>query len=132
MCPSCEQLTGLVRAELAEAEQEVEELQTQVQALDAAQQEVALLALDRAPGLVRSRFAFETTVGFDADRWKTMRNNARKRARKTLDAPIVASDIDAEAVEAARANAETAGVAHLIDFHVADFAAAQLWFRRQL
>jgi putative N6-adenine-specific DNA methylase len=88
--------------------------------------EAILVALDRAPGLLRTRFGFEHVAGFDAAAWKTMRNAARKRAGRALPAPVVASDLDPRAVEAARRNAETAGVAHLVEFHVADFAEAPL------
>ena len=88
--------------------------------------EAALIALDRAPGLLRLGFGFERTAGLDEEAWKSMRSAVRARARKSLDAPIVASDIDAEAVEAARRNALTAGVEHLIEFHVGDFAETPL------
>jgi putative N6-adenine-specific DNA methylase len=88
--------------------------------------EAALIALDRAPGLLRSRFGLSHVRGLDEDRWTALRAEARKRARRNIGHPIVASDLDEQAIEAARRNAETAGVAHLIDFHVADFADAPL------
>ncbi len=84
--------------------------------------EAALIALDRAPGLLRLGFAFERTLGLDAERWKRMRSEVRNRARKTIDAPIIATDSDPAAIEAARANALTAGVEHLIEFDTCDFA----------
>jgi putative N6-adenine-specific DNA methylase len=86
--------------------------------------EAALLALDRAPGLLRPVFGFSHVLGFDETRWNAMRASARRRAKRSLPAPIVASDVDEKAIEAARRNAETAGVTHLVEFHVADFAAA--------
>jgi putative N6-adenine-specific DNA methylase len=88
--------------------------------------EAALIAQNRAPGSLRANFGFTHVRGFDEDRWKAMRREARKRTRRTLSVPIVATDLDPEAVGAARRNAETAGVAHLIDFGVHDFAAAPL------
>lgn len=88
--------------------------------------EAALIALDRAPGLLRPTFGFMHVRGFDDRRWSALRAAARKRGRGTLGAPIIASDVDDRAVEAARRNAETAGVAHLIEFHVCDFAATPL------
>ncbi|MHC4303885.1 MAG: THUMP domain-containing class I SAM-dependent RNA methyltransferase [Planctomycetota bacterium] len=88
--------------------------------------EAALIALGRAPGLLRSKFGFEHVLGFEENRWSGLRAAARRRAGKTLGVPIVASDLDERAVDAARRNAETAGVAHLIEFHVADFATAPL------
>ena len=86
--------------------------------------EAALIALGRAPGLLRPRFGFMSVRGFDAARWEAMRTAARKAARRELPAPILASDIDDRAVEAARRNAETAGVDRLIRFDVADFETA--------
>ena len=88
--------------------------------------EAALIALDRAPGLLRSTFGFEHVRGFDEKHWSALRAAARRRARKTPSVPIVASDLDERAVAAARRNAETAGVAHLIEFYEADFASAPL------
>ncbi len=88
--------------------------------------EAALLALDRAPGLLRSSFGFQHVCGFDEKRWSAMRAAARRRSRKDPGVPIIASDLDDRAVEAARRNAETAGVAHLIEFRVSDFAACPL------
>jgi putative N6-adenine-specific DNA methylase len=88
--------------------------------------EAALIAMDRAPGLLRSRFGFEHVLGFDEDRWTALRSAVRRRAGKTPGVPIIASDLDDRAIEAARRNAETAGVTHLIEFHVADFATAPL------
>jgi putative N6-adenine-specific DNA methylase len=52
-----------------------------------------------------------------------MRNDARKAVRK--DKPqkrIIATDIDPQAITAATQNAKTAGVEHLIEFDVCDFA----------
>ncbi len=88
--------------------------------------EAALIGLDRAPGLLRSSFALNHVLGFEAGAWSAVRAGVRRRARKDLGVPIVASDIDRRAIEAAQRNAETAGVAHLIDFHVADFASAPM------
>jgi len=88
--------------------------------------EAALIALDRAPGLLRSRFGFESILGFEAETWSGLRAAARRRSRRALDVRITASDIDELAIAAARRNAETAGVAHLIDFHVCDFASTPM------
>jgi putative N6-adenine-specific DNA methylase len=84
--------------------------------------EAALIATDRAPGLLRLGFGFEHLRGYDRSVFDEIRTQVRKRGRKTTAAPIIASDIDPRAVEAARRNAQTAGVEHLIDFRVCDFA----------
>ena len=90
--------------------------------------EAALIASKRAPGLLRSNYGFMHMRYFDEPAWKQMRTDALKKSKQRggkagfKPAPIIATDIDAEAVEAARKNAMTAGVSHLIDFEVCDFA----------
>lgn len=88
--------------------------------------EAALLATGRPPGLLRSNFGLLHHKAFDAEAWKVLRLEARKVRRQEDVAPIIASDIDERAVAAARRNAETAGVHHLITFEVCDFAATPL------
>ncbi len=84
--------------------------------------EAALIASGRPPGLLRGNFGFMHRKGFDSDAWQSMRRAAKKIRNKGVIAPIIASDIDAGAIEAARKNAETAGVHHMIRFDVCDFA----------
>lgn len=84
--------------------------------------EAALITSGRAPGLLRGNFGFMHHRSFDADAFKTLRIAARKLRSSRQPAPIVASDIDPRAVEAARRNAETAGVLHLVEFQTCDFA----------
>jgi len=90
--------------------------------------EGALIASKRVPGLLRSNYGFMHMKYFDEPAWQQMRKAALKQSKArggkaavTL-APIIASDIDPKAVEAARKNAMTAGVAHLIEFDICDFA----------
>lgn len=84
--------------------------------------EAALIATNRAPGLLRANYSFMHTLLHDEDIWQPMRAKARKQSRSRDIPPIVASDIEAEAINAARLNAQTAGVEQLIDFHTCDFA----------
>jgi len=90
--------------------------------------EAALIASKRPPGLLRSNYGFMHTKCFDEAKWRQMRGEAlkasKRRGGKAAFRPgrIVATDIDAEAVEAAGKNAATAGVGHLIEFDVCDFA----------
>lgn len=87
--------------------------------------EAALIASCRACGLLRSNFSFMHAKGFDPDVWKQLRVDARKQGNKQKPktiAPIIATDIDPKAIEAARKNAMTAGVDQMIDFKVCDFA----------
>jgi len=90
--------------------------------------EAALIASRRSPGLLRSNYGFMHLKYFDGQKWRQMRSEALKKSKSRggkadfKPAPIIATDIDAGAVEAARKNAMTAGVSHLIDFDVCDFA----------
>jgi putative N6-adenine-specific DNA methylase len=89
--------------------------------------EGALIASHRAPGLMRSNYAFMHTLLYDEPAWQQMRTEAGKQSKKRgktefKPARIVATDIDPEAVRSAQRNAMTAGVDHLIDFKVCDFA----------
>ena len=84
--------------------------------------EAALLASGRPPGLLRSNFGFTHHKDFDDEAWQALRREVKKIRSKANPAPIVATDHDPKAVDAARRNAETAGVHHLIEFGVCDFA----------
>jgi putative N6-adenine-specific DNA methylase len=84
--------------------------------------EAALIALDRAPGLQREHFAFEHLLGFDPKHWEAIRKRARSSGRRKIDGRIIATDISADAIVAARKNAIAAGIEHLIEFSVCDFA----------
>ena len=90
--------------------------------------EAALITSKRAPGLLRSNYGFMHMKYFDEPAWREMRSEALKKSKTRggkagfQPARIIATDIDAQAVEAARKNAMTAGVSHLIDFDVCDFA----------
>ena len=77
--------------------------------------EGALLARRIAPGLASAdrsprRYAFQEWPDFDARLWGDSVARAAGEILPAAPAPILASDRDAGAVEAARANAERAGV----------------------
>lgn len=85
--------------------------------------EAALMAMNKPPAMLRSNFGFTHLKIFNEEIWKQMRNDARKAIRKgKLQKCIIATDIDPDAVAAAKQNAKTAGVEHLIEFDVCDFA----------
>ncbi|MGH7625827.1 MAG: THUMP domain-containing class I SAM-dependent RNA methyltransferase [Gemmatimonadaceae bacterium] len=77
--------------------------------------EGALLSRRIAPGIRRS-FACVQWPGADTRAWQALLDRAHGAALPRSRAPILASDRDAGAVEAARANAERAGVAGDIEF----------------
>jgi putative N6-adenine-specific DNA methylase len=84
--------------------------------------EAALAGLNRAAGILRDNFGFMHLKGFKESLWNDLRAQAKKEAKKTLDCRIIATDIRREAVEAAKKNAATAGVEHLIEFAVCDYS----------
>ncbi len=84
--------------------------------------EAALIALERAPGLLRSNFGFMHLKGFDEPSWKVLRRKIRAEAKDRLNGRIVATDISQQSVEAAKKNAMTAGVDRFIEFGVCDFS----------
>ena len=84
--------------------------------------EAALLAQGRAPGLLRSNYGFMHLSGFDAEAWQKIRAAARALPKQPLTGRIIATDMSAEAIEAAQQNARTAGVEQLIEFQTCDFA----------
>ncbi|HON58677.1 MAG TPA: class I SAM-dependent RNA methyltransferase [Smithella sp.] len=84
--------------------------------------EAALMALGRAPGLLRDRFGFMFIKEFPEDEWRRLRQEARALALKSLPVKIIATDIDRRAVSAARKNAQAAGVENFIDFRVCHFS----------
>ena len=88
--------------------------------------EGALMAADVAPGLMRhGSLPPSRWLGFDKSAWKTIQSEARDREAAGLAAlkPVIhGSDIDPTAIQAARENAEVAGVAHAIRFTRADVA----------
>jgi len=89
--------------------------------------EAALIAMNKPAGSLRSNFAFKHVKGFDEQIWKDVRNEIRKTIRSdALRKRIIATDIDERAIYAAKQNAKTAGVEHLIEFGVCDFAETEV------
>lgn len=83
--------------------------------------EGALIASRRAPGILRQNFGFMHLLGFDLSAFEKQREEFKKAARQEAAGRIIATDIRPEAVEAARQNARTAEVEHLIEFQTCDF-----------
>ncbi|MBN2212368.1 MAG: hypothetical protein JW709_13300, partial [Sedimentisphaerales bacterium] len=88
--------------------------------------EAALLALNKPAGSLRSNYAFKHIKGFEEAAWDQVRLDARQNIKKGSPAPIIATDIDPVAIDAARQNARTAGVEHFIEFAICDFAATTI------
>ena len=86
--------------------------------------EAAMMARKIPPGLER-KFAFLDWPGADATRWNALVSHARAQIAGRSTPPIAASDRDAGAIEAARSNAERAGVANDIQFTVQPLSGAK-------
>jgi 23S rRNA G2445 N2-methylase RlmL len=84
--------------------------------------EAALLATDKSPGLFRMNYSFMHILGYEEEVFFEERRKLKEKAKKEIDFKIVATDISEDAVDISRRNAKTAGVDHLIDFEVCDFA----------
>ncbi|HNX91794.1 MAG TPA: class I SAM-dependent RNA methyltransferase [Candidatus Omnitrophota bacterium] len=84
--------------------------------------EAALIALNKAPGLLRSNYALTHLKNFDKEYWQSLRKDTLALARKKTDLRIIATDISPKAIDAAIKNAKTCGVDHLIEFKACDFA----------
>ncbi|MDR3696598.1 THUMP domain-containing protein [Mucilaginibacter sp.] len=84
--------------------------------------EAALLATDKCPGLFRMNYGFMHIMGYDETVFFTERRKLKDKAKKEIGFKIIATDISDDAVDIAQKNAKTAGVEHLIDFSVCDFA----------
>jgi putative N6-adenine-specific DNA methylase len=84
--------------------------------------EAALLATDKYPGLFRMNYGFMHIIGYDEQVFFVERRKLKDKSKKDISFKIVASDISEDAVDVSQRNAKTAGVDHLIEFHVCDFA----------
>jgi 23S rRNA (guanine2445-N2)-methyltransferase / 23S rRNA (guanine2069-N7)-methyltransferase len=83
--------------------------------------EAALLALNKAPGLSRERFAFESWPGHRETMWQQLKIEA-KAAEKPLPNSIqfYGSDTDERALAKAKQNAAKAGISSITQFSYAD------------
>ena len=83
--------------------------------------EAALIATNRAPGLLRNYYAFMHLLGYDVDMYEKERTKLDEQITEIPGLTIIATDISERAIEISKINAEVAGVAHLIQFEVCDF-----------
>ncbi|WP_114750589.1 THUMP domain-containing class I SAM-dependent RNA methyltransferase [Pleomorphovibrio marinus] len=83
--------------------------------------EAALMASNRFPGLYRDEFAFMHITGYDDKDYRQLKKQVYLQVDDNNPPTIIASDYSQRAINAARMNAETAGVDHLIQFETCDF-----------
>ena len=104
--------------------------------------EATMMAMNRAPGLLKGHFAFQSIKGYEkiipgekapnvaprqtfgaspAQIWKEMVMEAKSQEDDSRMPRIIATDISPEAVDNAHSNAICAGVAQYIEFGACDF-----------
>jgi len=88
--------------------------------------EAALLATNTGPGLFRLNYAFMHLIGFDEDIYLAERGKLEQQINELPGLRIIATDHNERAIENAKKNAKAAGVAHLIEFQVCDFADTEI------
>jgi putative N6-adenine-specific DNA methylase len=84
--------------------------------------EAALLATNKKPGLFRMNYGFMHILGYDEEVFLAERKKLKDQSKRQLPFKIIATDISEDSIDIAIKNAMTAGVDHLIDFDVCDFA----------
>lgn len=84
--------------------------------------EAAMIACDKAPGMLRDYWGFLGWKQHDATTWNALINEAQQRFDRGLKkAPkIIALDKDEKVLELGRANSERAGFGEVIEFYRAD------------
>lgn len=83
--------------------------------------EAALMACGVPPGKFRDNFGFMHVRSYDEFAWSKLVKEAVSKVKENLNFKIIASDIDKKAIDAAKRNADAAGVFDLIDFKICDF-----------
>ena len=83
--------------------------------------EAALLAINKAPGLIRKNFGFMHVNFYDEFKWNKMRKEAEKAVNLNNKPLILANDMDEQAIRATKENAQLAGVDHHIAYNLGDF-----------
>lgn len=88
--------------------------------------EAAMIALNKAAGLLKDNYAFMHLKGYDDSVWQKIRSEIKNKSLKSFNGRIIATDISGEAIYAAKQNAKTAGVDHLIEFAQCDFTETEI------
>lgn len=90
--------------------------------------EAALMQQNTYPGLLRDNYSFMHIKSYQSGIWRRLRQDIRLNQQSRRDAMknIIATDSNPDAVAAAKKNARLAGVDHLIQFRVCDFAETQV------
>jgi putative N6-adenine-specific DNA methylase len=83
--------------------------------------EAVMMATNRFPGLFRDHYAFMHIQGYNAKIFNQLKEELESKIKVVPNLNVIASDISEQAVLFSKENAETAGVADLIQFEICDF-----------
>lgn len=78
--------------------------------------EAAMMALNIAPGTLRTRFGFQNWLNFKKDVWDRLVTESLDAEKEDLDFQLYGYDIDRQVISKAKVNAKLAGVDHVIKF----------------
>ncbi|WP_373999054.1 class I SAM-dependent RNA methyltransferase [Bdellovibrio bacteriovorus] len=78
--------------------------------------EAAMMALNIAPGLNRTRFGFQNWLNYDKGLWEQVVQEAMDAEKEELDFKFYGFDIDNRVIKNAKDNAKRAGVDQVIEF----------------
>ena len=82
--------------------------------------EALMIAMNRAPASLRNNFGFMHILGYDEEYYQMIRDNAKRAINKDISGRFIVTDSDASAIIAAKKNAQTAGLDHLLEFETCD------------
>ncbi|MBB6328043.1 putative N6-adenine-specific DNA methylase [Algoriphagus iocasae] len=88
--------------------------------------EAAMLATKRYPGLYRDNYSFQYILGYQEEAFLAKKRKLENKIMEVPEVKIIASDISLQAIAYAKENAIVAGVDHMIDFQVCDFAETEI------
>lgn len=88
--------------------------------------EAALMALNRAPGLLRPNYGIKHIMGFDEQCWNDLRSDLKNKSVKNSDSRIIATDFDVRAIDSAQKNIRTAGLDSYIELDKCDFRETEI------
>ena len=88
--------------------------------------EAALMATNKAPGLLRSNFGFMHCLNFDRRKYQEIRRKLRLAVKQSTASEIILSDNDGRVINAAGQNAQTAGVDRLLKISKCDFSKTRI------
>jgi putative N6-adenine-specific DNA methylase len=83
--------------------------------------EAAMAALNMPAGMLRSNYGFMHVKLFDKNTWQNILAEAGSKILKIMNSRIIATDLRRDAIDAAKKNAELAGVRQFIEFRVCPF-----------